>query len=125
MIERADIFYRHTQFTVNEYQARLLTFNEGGVTLRGRRIVGHESATMFLAAYSTGRWTIGGGGAFSIEGPPKDVPEFIRNRAQLDRNSKCPCGSGLKFKKCCEAKRDGKPPPGKGPMLTFEGIPFR
>jgi hypothetical protein len=125
IIERADMFYRHTQFTVNEYQARLLTSNEGGVTLRGRRIVGHESMTIFLSAYSTGRWTIGGGGAFSIEGPPKDPPTFIKNRAPLGRNSKCLCGSGRKFKKCCEGKQNGKPPPGKGPMLTFEGIPLR
>jgi len=125
MIERADMFYRHARFTVNEYQARLLTCNEGGVTLRGRRIVGHEPATIFLTAYDTGRWTIGGGGGFSIKGPPEDLPNFIKTRVPLGRNSRCPCGSGLKYKKCCEAKRDGKPPEGKGPMLTIEGIPLR
>jgi len=125
IIERADMFYRHARFTVNEYQARLLTLNEGGVTLRGRRIVGYEPATVLLAAYDTGRVMIGGGGAFGIEGPPVDPPEFVKTRAPIGRNSRCPCGSGLKFKRCCDARRNGKPPPGKGPMLTFEGIPLR
>jgi len=27
-------------------------------------------------------------------------------RAFLSRNSKCPCGSGLRFKRCCLAKED-------------------
>lgn len=125
IIERADIFYRHARFTVNEYQARLLTSNEGGVTLRGRRIVGYEPATILLAAYDTGRAMLGGGGDFGIEGPPVDPPEFVKDRVPIGRNSRCPCGSGRKFKRCCEARRDGKPSPGKGPMLTFEGIPFR
>ncbi len=124
IIERADMFCQHARFTVNEYQARLLTSNDGGVTLRGRRIVGYEPATVLLAAYATGKATLGGGGTFGIEGPPVDLPEFVKARAPIGRNSKCPCGSGLKFKKCCEGKRDGKPPQGKGPMLTFEGIPF-
>jgi len=125
MIERADMFCRHARFTVNEYQAQLLTCNEGGVTLRGRRIVGDDYTTVFLAAYYTGRWSIGGDGGFRIEGPPVNLPELIKSRAPIVRNSNCPCGSGLKFKRCCEARRDVKPPPGKGAMLTFEGIPLR
>src|SRR5215510_3188394 len=52
--------------------------------------------------------------------PPVDPPKFVKTRAPIDRNSKCPCGSGLKFKRCYEARHDGKPPPGKGPMLTVE-----
>lgn len=124
LIEGADMFCRHARFTVNEYQARLLTANEGGFTLRGRRIVGYEPKTVLLAAYATGNGTLGGGGAFGIEGPPLDPPEFVKTRAPIGRNSKCLCGSGLKFKRCCEGRREGKPPPGKGPMLTFEGIPL-
>jgi len=26
---------------------------------------------------------------------------------KVHRNSPCPCGSGLKYKKCCTTKRDG------------------
>lgn len=29
-------------------------------------------------------------------------------RAQIGRNSLCPCGSGKKFKRCCIAQRDGE-----------------
>ena len=91
----------------------------------GRRIVGDDYTTISLTAYDTGRWSIGGGEGFRIEGPPVNLPKLIKSRAPIGRNSNCPCGSGLKFKRCCETRRDAKPPPGKGPMLTFEGIPLR
>jgi hypothetical protein len=29
----------------------------------------------------------------------------MRERAQIGRNDRCPCGSGLKFKQCCLEKR--------------------
>ena len=29
--------------------------------------------------------------------------------AKPGRNEKCPCGSGRKFKKCCESKTDSRP----------------
>jgi len=29
-----------------------------------------------------------------------------RTQPKVNRNSKCPCGSGLKFKKCCINKKD-------------------
>jgi uncharacterized protein YecA (UPF0149 family) len=28
----------------------------------------------------------------------------LAHRAKIGRNSSCPCGSGLKFKKCCIGK---------------------
>ena len=125
LIERADMFYRHARFTVNEYQARLLAANEGGITLRGRRIVGYEPAAVFLVAHAGGHCTVGGNGAVAIEGPPDDPPDFIKARVPIGPNSRCPCGSGIKFKRCCKTMRDGTPSPGKGPMLTIEGIPLR
>jgi hypothetical protein len=125
-IERADMFYQHTRVTVNEYQAQFLTADEGGVTLRGRRVVGYGPSIVLFTAHKTGL-TIAGNdsGDLAFEGPPNSLPEFVKARAPIGRNSKCPCGSGLKFKRCCEARRDGPPPPGKGPMWTLEGIPFR
>ncbi|MFN3387458.1 MAG: SEC-C metal-binding domain-containing protein [Allosphingosinicella sp.] len=30
--------------------------------------------------------------------------ETLVRRAKIGRNTTCPCGSGLKFKKCCIAK---------------------
>ena len=124
IIERADMYFRHTRFTVNEYQASLLTSDGGGVILRGRRIIGYEPATVLLAAYHTGGFAIGGGGLFAIKGPPNNLPDFIRKRTPIGANSKCPCGSCLKYKRCCQTKRSGLPPPGKGPTMTFDGIPL-
>ncbi|MGH6649123.1 UPF0149 family protein [Aquabacterium sp.] len=36
---------------------------------------------------------------FWLQHPPKSVP--VRNTDKVARNEPCPCGSGLKFKKCC------------------------
>jgi uncharacterized protein YchJ len=35
-----------------------------------------------------------------------DEPEkpFIREDSKVGRNDPCPCGSGKKYKKCCEGK---------------------
>jgi hypothetical protein len=30
-----------------------------------------------------------------------DEKPFVREDAKIGRNDKCPCGSGLKYKKCC------------------------
>jgi hypothetical protein len=30
-----------------------------------------------------------------------DEKPFVREDAKVGRNDKCPCGSGLKYKKCC------------------------
>lgn len=32
------------------------------------------------------------------------VVQLVRNMPKVGRNAPCPCGSGLKFKKCCWAK---------------------
>lgn len=124
-IEKASMFFKHARFQVNEYQARLLTWNDSGVTFRGRRIEGYDSSATLLVAYKNGTCNVGNGeGEFLIGPPPTDPPEFVKKRAMIKRNSKCICGSALIFKNCCESKGNGKPKPGKGPMLTFEGIPF-
>jgi uncharacterized protein len=38
---------------------------------------------------------------FWLEHPPKSIP--VRNDGKVARNEPCPCGSGLKYKKCCGA----------------------
>jgi len=38
---------------------------------------------------------------FWMQHPPKSVP--VRNEDKVARNEPCPCGSGLKYKKCCGA----------------------
>jgi hypothetical protein len=125
IIERASMYYKHARIHVNEYEGSLTTCNGGGVTLQGRRIVGHDPSTVFLAAYHTGKWTLGGGGTFSIEGRPAQLPDVIKNRKPVGQNSKCPCGSKLKFKRCCKNRpQSSTPAPGVGPRLTFEGIPL-
>lgn len=32
------------------------------------------------------------------------TPGKIRTEPKINRNEKCPCGSGIKFKKCCLEK---------------------
>jgi SEC-C motif domain protein len=38
-------------------------------------------------------------------GAPKTAP-VVREGSKIGRNDPCPCGSGKKFKKCCEGKSD-------------------
>lgn len=38
---------------------------------------------------------------FWMQHPPKSIP--VRNEDKVARNEPCPCGSGLKYKKCCGA----------------------
>jgi uncharacterized protein len=38
---------------------------------------------------------------FWLQHQPKSMP--VRNQAKAGRNEPCPCGSGLKYKKCCGA----------------------
>jgi hypothetical protein len=43
--------------------------------------------------------------------PPSRVAvghTFVRTSAKVGRNDPCPCGSGKKFKKCCEGKSSGE-----------------
>jgi uncharacterized protein len=35
-------------------------------------------------------------------GEPKELVTLVRNGPKIGRNDPCPCGSGKKFKKCCE-----------------------
>lgn len=36
------------------------------------------------------------------------VPTFVKNEPTVGRNDPCPCGSGKKYKKCCELKEASK-----------------
>jgi len=36
----------------------------------------------------------------------KPVQPYVRSRPKTGRNEPCPCGSGLKFKKCCLGKEN-------------------
>ncbi|OGH97383.1 MAG: preprotein translocase subunit SecA [Candidatus Melainabacteria bacterium GWF2_32_7] len=40
--------------------------------------------------------------------PPSSESEPIRSNGKVGRNDSCPCGSGLKYKKCCGAPRTSK-----------------
>ena len=61
--------------------------------------------------------------ALPAEPPPKIAAGFTLRRAveKVGRNDPCPCGSGKKFKKCCEAKaaaREEDPSPVEGATLA-------
>lgn len=60
--------------------------------LRKKLIVGITASALNLYRYIHGQ-----------NGPKLDVPTntFTRSTRKTGRNDPCPCGSGLKFKKCC------------------------
>jgi uncharacterized protein YecA (UPF0149 family) len=37
--------------------------------------------------------------------PPPPAPPFVRRPPACGRNEPCPCGSGRKYKRCCNPKR--------------------
>ncbi|MCB2217031.1 YchJ family protein [Desulfofustis glycolicus] len=41
------------------------------------------------------------GGWYFYDGQPPPARPVVRDRPKVGRNEPCPCGSGLKFKKCC------------------------
>lgn len=100
-----------------------------------------DFSNLFLSMHYSGGCTLGGKGDYSIpgkvqilggstyggltvKGPPEYLPEVLKNRSPIGRNSSCPCESGKKYKNCCgKAKYDyksGKKPP----ILTLSGIPL-
>lgn len=109
------------RFSVNKYQVNLIPLNGSGVIVQGRQVVGKNNDASFMTGYSAGKCTVGGSGDFVIGGTPTFLPDVIKNRQPIGRNSKCPCDSGLKYKKCCSLGDDR---PSKGPILTFAGIPL-
>ncbi len=107
-IERADMFFKHARFIVNKYEAQLLSWSGGGIRIQGREIKGTDYRATLLVAHRDGTCSLGGGeGEFSILPPPKRYPGTIRKRMPIGRNSKCVCGSGLKFKNCCGQEKTG------------------
>ncbi len=59
---------------------------------KGKRVEHHEIAEFVR---KDGLWY------FRDGNPPKPV-QSIRNGPKIGRNDPCPCGSGKKFKKCCQ-----------------------
>jgi len=43
-------------------------------------------------------------------------------RAQVGRNEPCPCGSGRKFKQCCESKRQSMSLPMRVALIAAAGL---
>jgi len=41
---------------------------------------------------------------YFTDGVPVTPRQFVREQPKVGRNEPCPCGSGKKFKKCCEAR---------------------
>ncbi|MEE4315298.1 MAG: YchJ family protein [Desulfofustis sp.] len=41
------------------------------------------------------------GGWYFYDGQPPPARPVVRDRPKVGRNEPCPCGSGLKYKKCC------------------------
>ncbi|MFO7654474.1 MAG: YchJ family protein [Candidatus Krumholzibacteriia bacterium] len=60
-------------------------------TFADKRHRHHERATF---ERHEGRW-------FFVDGETVKSQPFVREQAKVGRNDPCPCGSGLKSKKCC------------------------
>ncbi|MFC1638838.1 SEC-C metal-binding domain-containing protein [Patescibacteria group bacterium] len=75
------------------------------------RQVGHEVLRTFLETYPQKEMKSEGAG-FVLGGPPmlfkdKKTPQMlsalgIKSKKKVGRNETCPCGSGKKYKKCCD-----------------------
>jgi len=70
-----------------------------------------EPSLVKIHAYWNERRDSQSGGVISDDfhlGGQKEVVQVVRGGPKIGRNEPCPCGSGLKFKKCCGL--DGTPP---------------
>jgi hypothetical protein len=59
--------------------------------------------------------------AVTIDASPAAAGFTVRSGAQVGRNDPCPCGSGKKYKKCCQAKDEARGfSPSPIPGMTWE-----
>lgn len=73
---------------------------------RDGEAVDHHETSRFKKA-KDGAWYFVDGDAHSHpagEGHHHDSTPLVRASPKVGRNDPCPCGSGKKYKKCCEAK---------------------
>lgn len=74
------------------------------------RVQTQERATEIFSICNENDWKV----VVGVEpDEPEDTADFekllnppvpVRNPAKVGRNDPCPCGSGLKYKKCCGAR---------------------
>jgi len=61
-------------------------------TYKGEKQTHHELA--HFKKEEDGTW-------YYVEGEPVKPQTYVREGPKVGRNEPCPCGSGLKYKKCC------------------------
>jgi SEC-C motif domain protein len=73
--------------------------------------VDHHEVSRFRKT-KQGQWLFVDGDARALEdgegqGAPQKAAPVVRDKPKTGRNDPCPCGSGKKFKKCCEGDAAG------------------
>jgi hypothetical protein len=106
LVERADMFYHGIRMTADHYHVKVTALNGSAIEITGRTIVGKGEGAVLFSGQTDGGMKMGPG-PFVIEAvpfSPPPHPPIIREK--VGRNEMCPCGSGLKYKKCCLSKRN-------------------
>lgn len=82
--------------------------------------------TKYIVTGESGEGISNGNGKGGKKSSPPNGGEPIKPAKKVTRGSDCPCGSGLKYKKCCRKKdaaiaRGQIPAPGDGSVVTTAG----
>ena len=67
------------------------------------KVIDHHEIAQFRRDPDDNRWYFVDGKTQGPEGDEEQAPlvPFVRDSPKVGRNDPCPCGSGMKFKKCC------------------------
>ena len=107
IVERANMFFGGVRMTVDRFHTKVTAPNKSAIDVKGRTIRGTGEGAILFSAYTEGGMQMGPG-PFIIESVPFSPPPIPPIKAhKVGRNEKCPCGSGLKYKKCCLIKEIG------------------
>jgi SEC-C motif len=95
------MLYHGIRMTADRYHVKVTAPNDSAIDIKGRTIVGMGEGAVLFSGQTDGGMQMGPG-PFVIEAVPFSPPPTppIR-RDKVGRNEMCPCGSGLKYKKCC------------------------
>jgi SEC-C motif-containing protein len=78
----------------DERNEQIVEFKAYYLDADGQEVVHHERS---LFRREEGRW-------YFVDGQPARQEPIRRETPKVGRNDPCPCGSGKKYKKCCEFK---------------------
>ena len=104
VIEKLNMFYNGVRIFTNGYYLCVVGRNRSRLNIIGREIINvGGSEGCFCSVEKDDSFYVGGidGGPFIVDNL-REEPPLLPKSVKIGRNSNCPCGSGLKYKKCCE-----------------------